>query len=69
MQHLNIMYSNIDVFKFRDISEIQKLKILSVFTDTSKVIVKDVLEKLEKIILFLRNLLIPLLVLFKPLTI
>ncbi len=42
------MYSNIDVFKFRDISEIQKLKILSVFTDTSKVIVKDVLEKLEK---------------------
>ncbi len=63
------MYSNIDVFKFRDISEIQKLKILSVFTDTSKVIVKDVLEKLEKIILFLRNLLIPLLVLFKPLTI
>ncbi|EEC22172.1 hypothetical protein LRB59_01655 [Borreliella burgdorferi] len=48
LQHLNIMYSNIDVFKFRDISEIQKLKILSVFTDTSKVIVKDVLEKLEK---------------------
>lgn len=23
LQHLNIMYSNIDVFKFRDISEIQ----------------------------------------------
>ncbi len=38
LQHLNIMYSNIDVFKFRDIS----------VTDTSKVIVKDVLEKLEK---------------------
>ncbi|ETZ18716.1 putative cytosolic protein [Borrelia duttonii CR2A] len=36
LHHLNVMYSSIDVFKFRDISEIQKLKVLSVFTDSSK---------------------------------
>ncbi|AYE36429.1 hypothetical protein DB313_02975 [Borrelia turcica IST7] len=48
LYHLNIMYSNIDVFKFRDISELQKLKFLSIFTDTSKMIVRDVISKLDE---------------------
>ncbi|AHH03564.1 Putative cytosolic protein [Borrelia nietonii YOR] len=48
LYHLNIMYSSIDVFKFRDTSELQKLKVLSVFTDSSKMIVKDVIAKLDE---------------------
>ncbi|WP_024653469.1 BB0569 family chemotaxis protein [Borrelia persica] len=48
LHHLNVMYSSIDVFKFRDISEIQKLKILSVFTDSSKMIVRDIISKLDE---------------------
>ncbi|WP_024654837.1 BB0569 family chemotaxis protein [Borrelia hispanica] len=48
LHHLNVMYSSIDVFKFRDISEIQKLKILSVFTDSSRMIIRDVISKLDE---------------------
>ncbi|ACH94803.1 uncharacterized conserved protein [Borrelia recurrentis A1] len=48
LHHLNVMYSSIDVFKFRDISEIQKLKVLSVFTDSSKMIIRDVISKLDE---------------------
>ncbi|BDU62758.1 hypothetical protein BOFE_02980 [Candidatus Borrelia fainii] len=48
LYHLNIMYSSIDVFKFRDISEVQKLKVLSVFTNSSKMIVGDVIAKLDE---------------------
>ncbi|AAX17893.1 hypothetical protein [Borrelia turicatae] len=48
LYHLNIMYSSIDVFKFRDTSEVQKLKVLSVFTNSSKMIVGDVIAKLDE---------------------
>ncbi|WP_421622652.1 hypothetical protein R5397_01520 [Borrelia sp. MN22-0132] len=48
LYHLNIMYSSIDVFKFRDISEVQKLKVLSVFTNSSRMIVEDVIAKLDE---------------------
>ncbi|UPA12231.1 hypothetical protein [Borrelia venezuelensis] len=48
LYHLNIMYSSIDVFKFRDTSEVQKLKVLSVFTNSSKMIVGDVIVKLDE---------------------
>ncbi|AFI31356.1 hypothetical protein [Borrelia crocidurae] len=48
LHHLNVMYSSIDVFKFRDTSDIQKLKVLSVFTDSSKMIIKDVISKLDE---------------------
>ncbi|AHH10752.1 hypothetical protein bcCo53_000568 [Borrelia coriaceae] len=48
LYHLNIMYSSVDVFKFRDTSEIQKLKVLSVFTSSSKMIVEDVMTKLDE---------------------
>ncbi|AHH08544.1 hypothetical protein baBA2_000560 [Borrelia anserina] len=48
LYHLNIMYSSIDVFKFRDTSEIQKLKVLSLFTDSSKMIISDVISKLDE---------------------
>ncbi|AWG42935.1 hypothetical protein CR532_02975 [Candidatus Borreliella tachyglossi] len=48
LYHLNIMYSNIDVFKFRDINELQKLKVLSVFTESSKMIIRDVIDKLDE---------------------
>ena len=48
LYHLNIMYSSVDVLRFKDISEIQKLKILSVFTDSSKMIIKDVIAKLDE---------------------
>ncbi|BCR21988.1 hypothetical protein [Borrelia sp. HM] len=48
LYHLNIMYSSVDVLRFKDISEIQKLKVLSVFTDSSKMIIKDVIAKLDE---------------------
>ncbi|UER67732.1 hypothetical protein LKV13_02890 [Borrelia sp. BU AG58] len=48
LYHLNIMYSNVDVFKFRDISELQRLKFLSIFTGTSRMIVRDVIDKLDE---------------------
>ncbi|QBK63081.1 hypothetical protein EZU68_01420 [Borrelia miyamotoi] len=48
LHHLNIMYSSVDILRFRDINEIQKLKVLSVFTDSSKMIIKDVIAKLDE---------------------
>ncbi|ASQ29330.1 hypothetical protein CDQ96_02820 [Borrelia miyamotoi] len=48
LHHLNIMYSSVDILRFRDINEIQKLKVLSVFTDSSKMIIRDVIAKLDE---------------------
>ncbi|AGT27524.1 hypothetical protein [Borrelia miyamotoi] len=48
LHHLNIMYSSFDILRFRDINEIQKLKVLSVFTDSSKMIIRDVIAKLDE---------------------
>ncbi|BCR21170.1 hypothetical protein [Borrelia miyamotoi] len=48
LHHLNIMYSSVDILRFRDINKIQKLKVLSVFTDSSKMIIRDVIVKLDE---------------------